>query len=222
MIAAGVTRDYGVIACESAMYDTENQKMSYEWSKLIMIGKGAKALTFIGTPLYLSNMDTAMLAGNFDTACMYLGDFLRKEQESVANLMAESIPDEDENKANFCLFFMGMHRGVPTLAQFNSFLNFMPKYLWTKDEPKFATVLYGDDSKPEKAALFKESTKFMEDESKRGEMSAGRMAEILTRGIYQKADAEEKLFGKKYAGGAVSTARVTKEGVLPLSAGYVI
>jgi len=133
--------------------------------------------------------------------------------------MAEHIADEDEAKPHLCVLLMGMHKGFPTLAQFNSFLDFKPRYLYSEAGPKFSTILYGDDSKPEKAAIFKEATSYMEMRAARfEELTPGLMGEILTRGIYQKADAEMKIgTKKKYAGGMVNAAAVTPAGTYPLS-----
>lgn len=218
MIAACVTKDFGVLATDSAMYDTDRAEMSFESQKMIIIG-GKKMMTFIGTHLFLSMINKEKLMGPFDAACLYLKNHFKEIEPDVREQMASSIKDEDEQKPHFCLFLMGLHNNRPTLAQFNSFLGFSPKYLWTDGAPKFATILYGDDSKPEKQAMFKESTEYMEVKAKdHPDMSPGLVAEILTRGIYKKADMEEKIgLKKKYAGGIVNAAYVNRSGVMNLS-----
>lgn len=224
MMASGITKDFGVIACDSAMYNTEMGEMSFESQRLIIID-AKKIMTFIGTHLYLANIERPKLSMPFDALCLYLKDYLKGERPKVAAAMKEAIADEDENKPHFCLFVMGIHNGHPTLAQFNSFVDFEPQYLYSANGLKFATILYGDDSKPEKKEMFKEAKQYMELKAKQAgaNVSPGIVGEILTRGIYHKADEEMKIGTKrKYAGGVVNVAMVTREGVKSLSGFCVI
>lgn len=154
-----------------------------------------------------------------DQLSLYLQGYLKEMRPDVEALMKESIPDPDENRPHFCLYVLGLHGKRPTLAQFNSFLDFAPKYLWSDgyEQPKFSTLLYGDDSVPGKAQIFKEATKFMEEEAKKrtGQMTPGLLGEILTRGIYRKADLEETIgTKKKYAGGVINAAVVKSDGTI--------
>jgi hypothetical protein len=223
MIAAGVTKDYGVIACDSADFDVTTSAISFETPKLGLVSTGKAAMTYVGTPLYFSSIDKSKLTQPFDSVCIYLKTYLQSMRNHVGEALKEITDDIDHQQPNICVFFMGLHKNVPTLAQFNSFLDFSPRYLWSDNGLKFSTVLYGDDSKPEKNEIFKESTKFMENEAKfYDKVSPGIVAEILTRGIYKKADLEMTIGTKqKYAGGVVNVAKVDKEGVTPLS-GYLV
>ncbi len=216
MVGSAVTKDFGVMASDGAMYDTEKGEMSFENPKLMVFGQ--KALSFIGTHLYLANLDRARMSMPFDALCLFMKDYLKEQKPKVEDQM-KAIPDADEAKPHFCLFLMGMHRGFPTVAQFNSFADFEPKYLWSDNGLKFSTILFGDDSQPEKAAIFKDSTQYMEMKAKQYEaVSPGIVAEILTRGIYRKADEEMKIgLKKKYAGGAVSVVSLSKAGISALS-----
>ena len=218
MIAAGVTKDFGVLASDSASYVSDEGEMSFESPKLVSIGK--YLLTFIGTPLYFSRIDRSRFGVKLNELSLYLQDYLKGIRRDVDDLLKQSITDPDENQPNFCLYVLGVHGNYPTLAQFNSFNDFKPKYLWSDNGLKFSSVLYGDDSKPEKQAMFKETTKFMEEEAKRiGTVTPGVVGEILTRGIYKKADLEMNIgTKKKYAGGMVNAAVIRNDGTLaPLS-----
>jgi hypothetical protein len=230
-IAAAVTKDSGVLACDSANYNTETGEMSFETPKL-SIWNGKYLATFVGTNTYFSRIDEKKFLLPMDQLSLYLQGYLKEMKPDVENLMKESISDPDENKPYFCLYVMGLHGKRPTLAQFNSFLDFAPKYLWNDgSQPvKFATLLYGDDSVPGKAQIFKDSTKFMEAEAEKyrlkpgtgnsdvnvyqhQSLTPGLLAEILTRGIYKKADLEETIgTKKKYAGGSVSAGVVHSDG----------
>lgn len=239
-VTAAVTKDFGVMASDSAMYDTEKGEMSFESPKIVVFDQ-KKVVSFIGTHLYLANLDRAKMSMPFDALCLFLKDYFKAEKPKVEEMMKQAISDTDEQRPLFCLFLMGLHRGLPTVAQFNVFNDFEPKYLWSKGGLEFATVLYGDDTNPDKQALFKETTQYMkttanqwfgEQDSSGGnvnnqipksdmKVSPGTVAEILTRGIYHKADEEMKIgLKKKYAGGAVSVMALNKVGVYPLS-GFV-
>lgn len=198
------------------MYDAGQGKTTFETNKLFIAPKSGYVMSFIGTALYFNENKPEWFNLPLNDLAGKLADYLREQRPKVAQIMTDSIPDEDENKPHLCVLLMGMYKGYPTLAQFNSFSDFEPKYLWTKEEPKFSTILYGDDSK--KNEIFKDSTEYMEYRaSKAEEMTPGVMAEILTRGIYRKADEEKKAFGKKWAGGLVNAASVSPQGTLALS-----
>lgn len=223
MIAAGVTKDFGVLACDSADYDLETLGITFETAKLGIVSTGQAAMTYVGTPLYFSSLDKDKLRQTFEGACLYLKTYLQFMKPHVQESLKEITDDVDHQQPNLCVFFMGLHKGFPTVAQFNSFLDFAPRYLWSDNGLKFSTVLFGDDSKPEKNEIFKQSTKFMEDEAKFYEtVTPGIVGEILTRGIYKKADLEMTIGTKqKYAGGVVNVAKVDKQGVTPMS-GFLV
>lgn len=215
MIACGINKDFGVLAADSAQYLTDKGEISFEVTKVVKIGK--YLMTFIGTSLYFVNMDRSKFNLPLDQLSHYLSTFFRSEKPNVEETMKEHIQDEDENKPHLCVYVMGLHAKRPTLAQFNSFLDFRPKYLWSDNELKFSTILYGDDSKPEKQAMFKESSIYMEEIIKTFdcEPSPGLVGEALTRGIYKKADLEMKIgLKKKYAGGMVQAAVIKKDGLI--------
>lgn len=213
MISAAATKDFGVLACDSAMYNTESGKMSFDTIRMMVSKSGKLAFSFIGTYLYLANLDKDKLAQPFDAACIYLKDYLRSQKDSVAEQMKAGIVDEDENKPNFCAFALGTHSGRPVVAQFNSFNDFAPRYIWTDGGIKFASILYGDDSNPEKQAMFKESIEYMEMKAAQfPELTPGIVGEILTRGIHKKADLEMNIgLKKKYAGGVVNVVSIRRE-----------
>jgi hypothetical protein len=223
MIAAGLSKDFGVLASDSAMYSTDDGSMTFESGKL-SCWQGKYLISFIGTRLYFSRIDPSKFGLPLNGLSLYLQGYLRGMKPDIGNMMKELIEDPDENKPNFCLYVLGLHGKKPTLAQFNSFVDFKPRFLWTEGEGvQFSTILYGDDSKPEKAELFKETTKFMEELAKgwkenkvSGEKTSftpGLIGEILARGIYKKADLEMKIgLKKKYAGGIVNAAGFDSEG----------
>lgn len=230
MIASVVTPQFGLLASDSAMYDTKQSRMSFQSMKLFFTKN--YLITFIGTPLYFAKIDRTKLEGDMPSVCLYLEDYLKEMRPKVDKAMKSEIADPDENKPNFCLFLLGVTKKLPTLAQFNSYLSFKPKFLFSEDKPKFATIFYGDDN-PEKKKLFTETTAYMEKKlhkwtKKFGSkpegndftvntdpLTPGVLGEILTRGIYKKADLEQEMGHKlKYAGGVVNVAGMDKAGAI--------
>lgn len=216
MIAAAVTKEYGVLATDSASYSTEDGRINFENQKL-SAWNGKYLVAFLGTALYFSRIDPKKFSLPMDELSLYLQEHFKLMRPDVENLMKESITDADEQKAHFCLYVLGVHGKCPTIAQFNSFQDFAPKYLWARDGEtvKFTTLLYGDDSIQGKAQIFKDATKYMEGlaQKKIGDLTPGLVGEILTRGIYKKADLEEKIgLKKKYAGGIVCAGVVKADG----------
>lgn len=214
MIAAAVCKEFGVMACDSAMYVADKGDISFEASKLAKIGK--YLFTFIGSALYFVNMDRKKFDLPMDQLSFYLQSYLRAARPEVDEAMKSEIQDPDENNPHLCMYVMGVHAKRPTLAQFNSFLDFKPKYAWSDNGLKYSSIIYGDDSKPEKQEMFKESTRFMENLSTQwAANSPGIVGEILTRGIYKKADLEMEIgTKKKYAGGVVQAAVVKNDGLI--------
>lgn len=220
MIAAAVTKNFGVLATDSAKYDIEKAETIFDSQKLYFTLNNKYLATFIGTPLYLTNLDQSKFALSLDGLSMYLKEYLRGMKPKVAEMMKAEIADEDDRQPNVCLFVLGMHKGVPTLAQFNVFQNFEPKYLWTKgDDIKFSNIFFGGEV-PGKNEVFKQATEYMEKKMARYQkmkVHPGIIGEVLTRGIYKKADLEEKLDGNKFAGGVVNVAFVNSKGLYSLS-----
>jgi hypothetical protein len=198
MIAAGVNREFGVIASDSARY--ENDETSFETPKLLYLGQNY-IVTCLGNAEYLLNMDLS----KFNDSFFGLIDYLMKYLIEIKY-----------GDGRFCLFIMGVYNGYPILCQFNSFNDFKPEVLYSEGPLAFSNIYYGEDE--DKNNIFQRSTKYMEKLSKKYEkITPGIVGEILTRGIYHKADSEEKI-SKKYAGGAVSVALIFKDGrVIPLS-----
>lgn len=223
MVSGAVTKDFGVLACDSAEYNLESLKTTFESPKLGILENGSAIFSYVGTPLYFSKLDKAKLSESFEKSCNYLKEYLKSMRPEVEESLRKITDDEDHRQPNFCLFVLGLHKGIPTLAQFNSFLGFAPHYLWSGNGVKFSSLLFGDDSKPEKNQIFKDSTVFMEEEAKKYEsMTPGIVGEILIRGIYKKADLEMTIgLKEKYAGGVINVAKIDKEGITPLS-GYVV
>lgn len=217
MIASVVTPQFGILATDSAMFDTAQSKMSFESMKLFFSNR--YLITFIGTPVYFAKLDRTKLNQDLPSLCLYMEDYLKKIRPEVEKTLRSEISDEDENKPNFCLFILGIAKKLPTLVQFNSELNFKPKYLYSSDKPKFSTIFFGDDN-PEKKRMFVEATAYMEHRThkqlkKNVEMSPGILAETITRGIYKKADLEQEIGPKiKYAGGTVNLAGMWNTGLV--------
>lgn len=216
MIASVVTQTFGILATDSAMFDTKQSRMSFESMKLFCTNQ--YLISFIGTPVYFAKLDRSKLNGDLPSICLYLEDYLKKIRPEVEKILKSEIGDSDENKPNFCLFILGIAKKLPTLVQFNSELNFKPKYLFSSSgNAKFSTIFFGDDN-PEKKKLFIESTKYMEEKAhkmkkKVGELTPGMYAEVLTRGIYKKADLEQAIKPHiKYAGGTVNLAGMWSTG----------
>lgn len=218
MLVAAVTKDFGVIATDSAKFDMEKQESIFDSQKLFHTTNNKYLVSFIGTPLYLANIDFSRFAMPLDGLSLYLKDYLKKMKPKVGAILKSEIGDKDEQEPNVCMFVLGMHKKIPTLAQYNVFHEFEPQYLWTKDAGiKFSTIYYGGDT-PKKNEVFKESTAYMEKKAAHYQsLTPGLVGEILTRGIYKKADLEEKEFGTKYAGGVVNVAFVRPEGLFTLS-----
>lgn len=198
MVTTILTKDYGVIASDSASYDKDG-KMTYESPKLFLFNK-KYLVTYIGYADYLLNIDGTKFEYDFPALSVYLSDFLRR----VHN-------ERTENK-RFCLFLLGTHNGLPVLLQLNSFNDFQPIWLEPQEQPVHSSIFYGEDDDKKKA--FEEADQVIGSllDKWKERLSPGILGEILTRGIYAKADIEEKLTGNKYCGGSVSVAVMTKEG----------
>ena len=213
IISGCVTKDFGVIASDSAMYD--NGKVSFNLPKMNFVN--GNLLTFIGMPLFFMNLDKFKIGSCFLASVIYLKDHFRSMEKQVGEILTKVNSNPDDQKPVLCAFLMGVHDKRPVLAQFNSFQGFEPTYLYSDNGPKFSTIFYGDD-KPDKKKMFIDSTSFMEEKLKdfsdKGiEATPWVLGEILTRGIYSKADAEEKMEPrKKYAGGIVTVASIHSDG----------
>lgn len=212
-IAGVVTKDFGVLASDSAHEIGED--VSFESPKLFYVGN-KNLITYVGYKSYLSNVDFSKLNGDMASTSIYLSNYFRSIKDTVKSTLSDLTGKNIE--PNLCVLLMGVHNGKPTLAQFNSYLDFKPKYLYSDNGPKFSTIFYSEDN-PNKKKMFVDMTKFMEEMAeKKKDVSPGILAEILTRGIYKKSDLEEELEGKKYAGGAVSVAYMDSKGeAYPLS-----
>ena len=219
VISCGLTKDYGVITADSALWNPNDKSISFDVPKLIKAGN-RHLVTYVGSQLFFTNLDIEKLKMPFDSLSVYLSEYLREINRSVQETFNGLVKEEKERPAKLCLFLLGVHGGKPVLAQFNSFLDFKPQFLWSEDGPKFATIYYGEDD-PEKSEIFKKSTTFMEEKAKeyKDKLSPGLMGEILVRGSYYKADLEEQVGDKiKYAGGVVSVARIHSDGrICPMS-----
>jgi hypothetical protein len=210
MISASLTKDFGVIASDSAQYILDVGKMSFEAPKLSRIN-GKFLMSFLGSNLYFSNIDKTKFNMDFIGLCLYMESYLNEMRPKVGSMLAEMVKDEDEQKPNFCLFLLGVCRKYPTLAQFNSFKDFKPEIMYCDEGIKFSSLFHGDDTV--KNEVFQKSHDFMVDEAKRlNADSPGLVGEVLARGIYKKADLEMEAKGKKYAGGLASCAVIYSDG----------
>ncbi len=207
-IGCALTPDYAVMAADSARY--ENDAMSFQTPKLMKLGE-KHLVTCIGTAMYLEQIKSLMFLEDIDVVSNYLEDHFQRQRSMVEEtLEREKIP------AHFCLYLLGVKEGKPTLVEFNSFLDFKVKYKTCSVGVEFATLFYGDDDNKEKQMIFQESALFMELTAKKYDpITPGLLGEILTRGIYHKADLEEKTGDKrKYAGGVVTVGMIDKSGLI--------
>ena len=213
MIVCAVTKDFGVIATDSAL--TTKDKIEYNNMKLFYWG--SKYLcTGMGIPAYIAKLDFSRFTLDMDGLSMYLEDYFKNTREHVKETL-KNLDGEDVFNPSLCFFVLGVHKGKPVLAQFNSYLNFKPKYLFSSDGPKFATIYYDPEEK-KKVQMYKDTNEYMENKvkklQKKGiEMTPGLLGEILTRGIYKKADLEQEMTGKKSTGGPVSVASLYSNGL---------
>lgn len=209
MIGAIVTKEFGVIAADSASYELVGGKTQFVTPKLTFI-KGKYLTTFVGDPAYFPYVDYTKFNNDLASLSIYLQQYLLEVRPKVEKALKEL--KVKEQTPHVCLFVMGIYNKKPTLVQLNSFHNFKPKYLFSDNGPKFATIYYGDDEK--KNEIFSSTTRYMEKKAEKWKegFGPGLAAEILTRGIYKKADMEQQLYGKKYAGGAVSVASMLATG----------
>jgi len=206
MIAAALMPEYGIMAADSAMY--RNDVMEFQTQKLMRIGD-KYLVTVVGASLYLRRINPHIFMDKIDTVTRYLEEHFLHIQPSVR----EDLKDSDL-KPHFCLYLMGIDHSVPTLIEFNSFQDFKPKIYRATREIKFTTLFYGDDENKEKQEIFKNTTGYMEKSIKEYKrVTPGLVGEILTRGIYHKADLEMKIGEKrKYAGGVVTVGMIDKTG----------
>ena len=209
MISACVTKDYGVIAADSAMDD--NGLLKYEAPKLIHFKE--KFMTYIGYPTYFSKIDLNKFDGGIAAICIYMEEYFKSMKEEVGDLLKKLNSEENYQQPRLCVFLLGLHNEKPTLVQFNSFSDFKPEFLYSENGPKFSSIFYGDDDLTKKE-IFSKTTDHMNElaEKRIKILSPGIIAEILTRGIYKKADMEEELEGKKLAGGAITIGQISSHG----------
>jgi hypothetical protein len=218
MVAAAVTKDFGVMAADASKYDTNTEAMVFESPRLGYTPNMRYLISYVGTDAYFANLDLLKFSLPLDQLGLYLQEYLRAQRPKVEELQEQFIRLEDEKNPHVCLFVMGLFKKTPTLAMFNSYKDFKPEYIWTKDRIKFGTIYYGGEI-PGKKELFTEATAFMEKKAAKYEvLTPGLVGEVLTRGIYKKADMEEKIGEKrKYAGGAVAVGVVHAGGIAALN-----
>jgi hypothetical protein len=204
MITACITPEFGVLAADSAFYEPNTRITSYTAPKLFKAGN--KLATFVGSPQYMVGIDVSQFSNSLEELAKYLQNHLLTRRPEIEKDLQTLPIKPDDMKARLCLFVLGEKDNKPTLLQLNSFKDFKPEYLVPSTKPEFASIYYGDDEI--KKQIFSASTKYMESrlDNWKGKVDPGIIAEILTRGIYKKADLEEKQYGAKYAGGAVSVA----------------
>lgn len=214
MIACCVTKEFGVIASDSA--HANNGVLTFDFPKLHFFN-GKYLFTYVGASAYFSKINMKKFDEDLSSLVIYLSDYFQSIQEEVGKTLKELNSDPEYQQPRLCAFLLGVYNKKPTLVQFNSFLGFKPKYLYSDDKPKFSTIFYGDDN-PEKKKIFLESTAYMEKKahklSKKGiELTPGVVGEILVRGIYKKVDLEMEIKPyRKYAGGVVCVSSLLKDG----------
>jgi len=220
MVTVAVSKDFGVIAADSAR--DENGSLSYEFPKLKFLG-GRYLVTAIGSPLFIARLDYNKFKEDMGSLSVYMEGYFKEIQPSAENAAKKLNLDPAYQKPTICAFVLGVHGGKPTLAMFNSYLNFKPKYLFSDGKIKFATIHYGGDVTGKKK-IFEDTTEYMEKrfhkmEKKGVPVTPGSVGEILVRGIYKKADLEMELPPhKKYSGGVPTVAFIQSDGsAFPLS-----
>lgn len=212
MIACALTKEYGVLASDSALF--QGKKMSFETPKLMI--QGNYLVSFIGNTLYIKDLTVAPFAFGISSLSYQVQGHLRKVREAVQ--VKTKLQEEEDGVTlgdQFLMYILGTINDVPTLAVLNSFKNFDIEFVSHsgKEPATITTIYHGDDSG--KDEIFQQSSEYMRDLLKKyDQVTPGILAEVLTRGIYQKADLEEKSRGTKYAGGAVSCAFVRSNGVI--------
>lgn len=206
MIACGITPEYAVMAADSALY--QNDVMEYQTPKLLKLG-GKYLVTFIGATMFLERININIFQAEMNDVVTYLVDHFTRHQPIVeAGLKGTDIP------ANFCFYLLGVKHGTITLIELNSYRNFAPVFTEARNGIKFSSLFYGDDENKDKQELFQRASEYMERKaSKHDRMTPGLLGEIVTRGIYHKADMEEKIGEKrKYAGGVVTVGLIDNTG----------
>lgn len=166
MIAGALTKDIGVMASDSSIYDSSKGVTIFESPKLA-ITSGKTIISFVGSHLFFSNIDSGKFSMPFDSQCLYLADYLAKTKDAVTKLL-------NKEDSEFSLHIMGLHKGFPKVAKLNSKKNFEPVYQWSENGLEF----YGGD----KEYMDKKVKKVKRD------LSPGILGEILTRGIYRSVE----------------------------------
>lgn len=199
------------MAADAAQFDAVSGKAGFITPKLSFI-RGKYLTTYVGDIAYFSQIDYTKFDNDLASLSLYLQQYLKEMKPNVERALKELKVKEEDQKANLCLFVMGVYNKKPTLVQLNSFRDFKPSYLFSENGPKFATIYYGDNEK--KNVIFSSATRYMEKKAEKWKdiFSPGIAGEILTRGIYKKADMEAEEFGTKYAGGSVQVASLLATG----------
>jgi hypothetical protein len=205
MMSCGITKDYGVVASDSASY--KDGQTFFDSPKMFKIQN--YLVSFIGYQDYFTSMDQSKFSYSLPALSLYMENYLRNERVRVKEILKSMVSEDQDPR--LCVFILGLHNGKPTLVQFNSFTDFNAQFIQS-DEPEFSGIFYGEEG-PTKESI-EQAAVHMKELSKKWAniMSPGIMAEILTRGIHFKCDVEEKLSGTKYAGGSVSVASLSSSG----------
>lgn len=214
MVGAAIHKNFSVIATDSAL--TTQDKIGYNNPKLFFWG-GKYLCTGMGIPAYISKLDFNKFKLEMDGLSMYLEDYFKGTREHVV----ETLKNMGEEKVDpsLCFFVMGIWKKKPGVMVFNSYLDFKPKYFFPSgDKVKFVPIFVPEEDKI-KTKMFGDSLEYMETKlhkfmKKGAELTSGLLAEVLTRGIYKKADTEFELTGKKSTGGAVCAGAVYADGLV--------
>lgn len=206
MISGVVTKDFGLLASDSSIFDTRQGVTSFQSLRLFYVPDNY-VLAYQGSPSYFAKIDKSKFYMDVPTLSLYLEDYLKKIKPDI-----EKAEMKSEETSDFCLLVLGLHKKLPTIVQFNNCVNFKPKYLFSDSGFKFSTVIYDDEKKKKQ---YSEMVEYMDKKShkfeKKGiDFSPGIAAEVLIRGIYKAVDTEEK----KISGGCVNVGGVLSTGIL--------
>lgn len=197
MITIGLTKAYAALASDSARNDAESG-IVFGSPKITLINN-RYILSFLGTPLYFSNLKPQRFTENFNQTVLYLQEYFKEMEPKVKSVMKAS----GEKKAKpFLMALIGIHNSLPTAVVFSEKLNFEPRYTWTKTEtPKF--LLPGGGDKKEKWPEIQGDF----------ELVPGLMGEVLTKKIYEVSDRQKE----KTSGGVVTVAFINEKGPFGLN-----
>ena len=218
MIAIGLTKEFGVLASDSAAWSQDQKKMVYEHPKISVV-EDRYLLSYVGSNLYFTNFDLTRIVASFNKTALYLEEYLKDMKPRVDHIIEES---KIEKRQDFALVILGVQNSRPLCAVFMEKFDFVPRYNWSVNENRIIFVpdvqVEEEKKKPGPKPKKKEkisARQFVEELAiKNPPDSPGLMGELLTKGIYRSVNGSKE----KEIGGVVNAAFVDKIGrIAPLS-----